>query len=335
MNFRIICVLLGLSIVLLVSCNKFTDTESTLLTIENESLTKNRNVLMKESDESELGFKPEYKIEITPETSSTEQFTVLGEQLDYLKAINKEADFKMTIDVDSKREKNFRLMIWDGEGFLKIKRNGHFSKYYNIKFTKGKNNLELNNKINLLNDSSLTELSFLLHDKDFPADIDYQYSPIRMYVTDIKDLLKVPTDKINPYKKTPSFFQSKTNSNTSGTPKITFLNKDKNVLKNKHLTDESKFVSINQTNYDIRENIVFYDIDGHVYESYFIMHPRNKEVVLPIPKEMKDNIGENDYFMLINNNYGRAGIEEIRKINKNEKKPYLNYSFSFKLGNEE
>lgn len=334
MNLRNISVLWCLCIVLLVSCNKSTTTESPLFTIENEKVTENRNVLMKESDESELGFKPEYKIEITPETSSTDQFTVLGEQLDYLKATNKEANFKMTIDVDSKREKKFRLMIWDGEEFLKLKENGHVDKYYDIKLTKGKNSLELDNKINLLDDSPLSELSFLVHDKDFPADMDYQYSPIRMYVTAEKDLLQVSTDKGGPYKKTHSFFQSKTSPNTSGTPEITFLNKDKKILKDKHLTDETKFVSINQTNYDIKENIVFYDMDGHIYESYFIMHPSDKQVVLPIPKGIKDNIGKKDYFLLLNNNYGKAGIDVIRKINKNEKIPYLNYSFSYKLGNE-
>lgn len=334
MNSRKIYIICFLCIIMIAGCNDFTDKESALVTINAEKIIKEENILMKESDEDELGFKPEYKIEITPDSSLVTQFTLLGEQLDYLKVENKDAHFKLTIDVDSNQGKQFKLMIWDGEEFIKFKKSDYLGKYYDMELPKGKSYLELDNKINLLDDSPLTELSFLVHDREFPADIDYHYSPIRMYVTDKRDLLEIPMDKDERYEEDYSLLQSKSSPNESEIPQITFLNEDKKALKDKHLTDKTKFVSINQLNYNIKENIVFYDTDGYIYESYFIMHPEDQQAILPIPKEIKENIGEKDFFMLINNNYGQAGLDEIHKINKMEETPYLNHSFSYKLGSK-
>lgn len=225
-------------------------------------------------------------------------------------------------------------MIWDGEEFINFKKLDQLSKYYEVKLPEGKNYMELNEKVNLVDGSPLTELAFLIHDQDFPADIDFQYSPIRIYITNEKELLEIPVKKDKRYKEDHSLLQNKSEFNELEGPRITFLDEDKNVLHDKHLTDKVKFVSISQINLNMKESIIFYDSDGHIYESYFMMHPKDKQVVLPIPEEIKKNIGKKDFYMLINYNYDQAGLEEVHKIRENERTPYLNYSYSFKLGSD-
>lgn len=334
MKLMRLCILWVVIIVTLAGCNNTTDEEKVVVNIQGKEINQNKNILMQKTDESDLGFKPEYKIEIAPSSSFTAHFQLLGERLDYLKPINSEANFDMTIDVDSTREKKFRLMIWDGESFTSIRDSEQVKKFYDINIPDGKNYLVLNNELNLMNNSQMSELAFLVHDRDFPADIDYQYSPIRMYITPKDDLSDISIDKDNKYKIEKSFIQNKTVSNDSGVPELSFLDEDKNVLNVKHLTSETEYLSINQTDYDINESIVFYDINGNIYESYFMMHPSDQQVVIPIPSEIKKNIGETDYFVLINNNFGQSGVKEIQKIGEDETIPYLNYSFSYKLGNK-
>jgi len=328
-----------LILVLLVSCNTTSNDEELRINIQNKDMHQGKNIFIKETDEKEMGFKPEYSIQISLEDPYSSEIQLFNEPLEYLNINNKEAKFDMTFDVDSSREKEFRIMVWNGEHLTSINdTEQRTEKYFDIKMPKGKNYLVLNNELDLFNNFQFSELAILIHDSDLPADLDVVVSPIRMYVSEKDSLTDVIDGDNDKYQEDKLLLQDKTEHNDSGAPVFTFLDKDKNVLKNddekliKYLTKDASYLSINQADYDIKESIIFYDIEGNIYESYFIEHPSDKEVIVPIPNEMRNNIGKTDYYVLLNNNFGHTGVEEIKKVIKNEDIPYLNYSFLIKLG---
>lgn len=100
MNLREIYIILLFLVITIVSvgCSNIANQESAQVVIENEKLVKGKNILIKESDEEKLGFKPEYTVEIVPDFTSAAQYTLLNEQLDYLKAKDQIAQFKLIID---------------------------------------------------------------------------------------------------------------------------------------------------------------------------------------------------------------------------------------------
>lgn len=330
-------------VIILVGCINTGNEKELRVNIQNKDMHKDENIFIKETDEQEMGFKPEYKVQISLEDDYSSNIQLFGEPLEYLKINNNEAKFDITFDVDSSREKNFRVMIWDGEKFISIvdDTEERTEKYIDIYMPKGKNHLVLNNELDLFNNFQMSELAFIIHDSDIPADIDINVFPIRMYITEKDRIVNAPINNDDLYQEEKSFLRDKTDPNDSGSPHFTILDKDKNVLKDddenpiKQLTKETSYLSINQADYDVKESIIFYDIDGNIYESYFIEHPSDKDVIVPIPDEIKSNIGKTDYYVLLNTNFGDAGIQEIKKIVNDENIPYLNHSFLIKLGEKQ
>lgn len=104
------------------------------------------------------------------------------------------------------------------------------------------------------------------------------------------------------------------------------------MLNTSGITSQSRYLSIEQVNTDVIESIIFFNFDGEIYESFTTRHPVGKKAVVPIPKAIINNLGETDYYVLINNNFGKSGIKQIKNIINGDSTAYTNFSYLYKIG---
>lgn len=333
MERNILLLVIFMVTVLLSGCNS-QDINGLSFIIEEET-RKNENQLIQPTDIEELGYKPHYEVEILIDDGFSSSFNLLGERLEYLRPVDNTASFDLILDIDSPVTKNFRLMIWNNNQFLPIHVNNEqkdSQTYYDIQMPSGNHSITLSNIINLDENFEFNEIAFILLDKDAPVDINLGYSPIRMYIANTDNLSQVEIDNKDTYKEDLSLLEDSDSNNGQGIPELTILNHDKMMLNTSGITSQSRYLSIEQVNTDVIESIIFFNFDGEIYESFTTRHPVGKKAVVPIPKAIINNLGETDYYVLINNNFGKSGIKQIKNIINGDSTAYTNFSYLYKIG---
>ncbi|MBR7553917.1 hypothetical protein ACFFJI_03890 [Allobacillus sp. GCM10007491] len=333
MKKGILIIFFLIAIALLYSCNN-EDTSDISFTIQEET-HKDENILIQPTDLEELGFKPHYKIQIEVEDEFSSSVNLLGEELEYLRPVEHTATFDLIVDIDSPVNKNFRLMIWDSDRFLPIQVNDEEDDtkiYYDIDLPSGNHSISLTNLIEFEENFDFKEIAFIFLDKDAPVDTNLRYSPIRMHISNSDNLSLVETDNKDTYEEDSSLLEPSDLTSERAALELAILDHNKKKLNTIGITDQSHYISIEQVNTDVMEKVVFFNIEGEVYEEFTTKHPIGKKAIIPIPDEIIDNIGETDYYVLIDHNFGKSGLKKIKNIMQGSAEPFANYSYIYKIG---